>query len=126
MARILLLWALAALLGAAAFAQGGVLVGATRAEPTVVVGAPASDEVTVVRLLQVNYLSVPLLTRALGGQVLYLYGGGAPPLGVIADARDAMSTLFAGGSRGGREQAPPPAFSTRTGPVAPYSVTGGR
>ncbi len=126
MTRILMLLALTALLGAAASAQGGILVGGRSTAQGVVSGAPAAEEVTVVRLVHVNWLNVERLTEALGGQVLYLYGGGSQPLGVISDAREAMNTLFAGGSRGGREQAPPSEFSTQTGPFTPQRVTGGR
>ena len=109
--RILLLLAMILVLGAAAMAQGAIIV-----------GAPASDEVTIVRMIPVNFLSVERLTEALGGPCLYLFGGTAQPIGVVRDARDAMDNLFNQGRRDRRENPALPDFNTR--PMTPTPLMG--
>jgi hypothetical protein len=114
MTRILVILAVVMTFGLAVQAQ------------SILVGAPAADEVTVMRLIPVNYLSLEALTQALGGQVLYLYGGNTQPLGVINDARGAVDTFFPGNRRGGRDNAPAPDFTTQGGAVTPQPLFGDR
>lgn len=119
MTRLLALLGLVLLLGVAATAHG-----------TIVIGSPASEEVTVIKLIQVNWLSVEKLTDAFGGEVYFLYGGQQQPLGVIKDARAAMDNFFSGGGRRGDRDAGQPAtngdFATQTGPVNPRREPLGR
>jgi hypothetical protein len=95
--RLLTLLAMVMLLGA--LAQAGPLLVGGRDDATAsgVATAPASGEVSVYRLIQVNYLDLGRLTEALGGYTLNLYGGGGQQLGVVPDAAQGIRNFFNGG-----------------------------
>lgn len=107
MTRILILLGLLMAWGLAAMAQGAV-----------VAGAPASDEITVVRMIPVNNISLEALTQALGGQLLFLFGGQQQPLGVVNNARDAMNNLFPGNRQNQRDIGPAPLGNAQPAPPA--------